>query len=72
MFEFLKEFFSSKEAFTRAMRATGLAVAAIALTPEGQAALSGIGGYANLLVPLLGALFGGGVAVGEKNPQPGD
>ena len=68
MYEFLRDFFSSRDAFARAMRALGLAVAAAALTPAGQAAIAGALGPYAALVPILAALLAGGVAVGEKNP----
>jgi hypothetical protein len=70
MLEFLRDFFSSKEAFARAMRALGLAVAAGALTPGAQGALQSLLGPYAALVPILAALLAGGVAVGEKNPKP--
>jgi uncharacterized protein (DUF2062 family) len=70
MYEFLRDFFSSREAFARAVRALSLALAAAALTPEGQAALAAALGPYAALVPIVVALLAGGVAVGEKNPKP--
>lgn len=70
MLEFLRDFFSSRDAFARSMRALGLALAAAGLTPEGQAALSQVLGSYAALVPVLAAMLAGGVAVGERNPQP--
>ena len=67
MIEFLCDFFSSREAFARAMRATGLAIAAGALTPEGQEAIRTQLGDLAIAVPMVIALLAGGVAIGEKN-----
>ena len=67
MLELLRNFFTKKEAFTRSIRGLALAAAAVALTPEGQAALANLGGPYSLAVPILAALVGGAVAVGEKN-----
>lgn len=67
MIEFLRDFFSSRDAFARSMRGLGLALAAASLTPEGQAALNSVLGSFAPLVPILAALLAGGVAVGERN-----
>jgi hypothetical protein len=72
MLELLKNFFTKKEAFTRGVRGLALALGAAALTPEGQALLANVGGTAGLIVPILVALIGGAVAVGEKNKAPID
>jgi hypothetical protein len=70
MWEFVKDFFTDRDAFSRVMRALVLAVAAGALTPAGQAAIvAQLGPWAAIVIPILVAAFGGAVAVGEKNPK---
>lgn len=64
MFAFVKDFFSSKEAFTRVARAAVLAASAGAATNGGALTLEGV----NWVAVALAAL-GGAVAAGEKNPK---
>ena len=69
MWEFVKDFFTTKEACARSVRALSLGVAALALTPEVQVLLASSLGPWAALVPVVAALLAGGVAAGEKNPQ---
>ena len=69
MLDFLRDFFSKKEVFSRSIRATALALAAALLTPDGQAALASVAGPYAALIPIVVALLGGFVAAGEKNKE---
>jgi len=70
--DFLKDFFSSRDWTTRSIRALALAIAAAALTPEGQAAIVGALGPYGAAVPIVAAIIGGLTAVGEKNEPVAD
>lgn len=70
MIEFLKDFFTTRDAFARSMRALAVALAAGMVSPEVQAALvAALGPYGAIVVPMLVGAFGGAVAVGERNEK---
>jgi hypothetical protein len=69
MGDFLRDFFSSRDWTARGVRATALALAAAALTPQGQAAIASALGPYGFAVPIVATIIGALVAVGEKNPK---
>lgn len=69
MLDFLKDFFSTRDLSARSVRAAALALAAAALTPQGQATIAGALGPYGFAVPVVAAIVGALVAVGEKNRQ---
>lgn len=69
MSDFLRDYFSRRDLPARSIRATALALAAAALTPEGQAAIAAALGPYGFAVPIVAAIVGALVAVGEKNPK---
>jgi hypothetical protein len=68
MLEFFRDFFSSRDAFARNVRAVAIAATVVTATPEIQAALAASIGPWAIVIPAALGLLSGRIAVGEKNP----